>query len=137
MSIVSPNKVENIPLRPKMGGKSISFGDNAQVSGNVVVADSIKNSFNAAAQSNAPDELKTLLKELTTRVGEMTKAMPAEAAKETGENLEALVNESIKEKPRQKWYQLSGEGLIEAAKAVGDIGKPVVETVMKILALLG
>lgn len=66
----------------------------------------------------------------------MTAQMPEEQAKEVTQDLQNLTTEAAKDQPRQKWYQLSGQGLIEAAKTVGAIGKPVIESTKAVLGLL-
>jgi uncharacterized protein YjbI with pentapeptide repeats len=81
--------------------------------------------------------LEDKLKELAQAVSEMVRDMPDEKAKEIAGDLQTLVDEAGKDEPRRKWYELSGEGLIEAAKAVGSLGKPVIETTQAVLKLLG
>ena len=51
-------------------------------------------------------------------------------------DLKTLSDEMVKAEPRRKWYELSLEGIKEAAKAIGEIGKPVIETVTKLIPLL-
>ncbi len=103
--------------------KTIKFGNGATVSGNVVIADKIKESFNNVDSSNAPDELKKLLKELATAVDSMCKELPEEKAEQVTDDLQALTKEATKEKPREKWWELSVEGIKEASESVGEIGK--------------
>ncbi len=87
--------------------------------------------------ANLPENLEDRLKELTAAVENMVKDMPEDKAKEVTQDLQTLVDESAKENPRQKWYELSADGLIEAAKTVGTIGKPVVDTTQAVLKMLG
>jgi hypothetical protein len=119
--------------------KSIRFGDNTTVMGDftVTVAEKIENSFNKAVQSGVPDALKEQLKSLSTQVAEMVQKLPAKDAEDAARDLETLTHEAISPQPRKKWYSLSGEGLISAAKTVGAIAGPVITTVKAILALLG
>ena len=137
MSIVSPNKVESVPPRPKVGDKNFKIGDGATFHGNFVVADLINSSFNAVEKSTATDEMKGLLKNLTHQVGEMIKSMPEKDAKKVEKNFDMLVKEATSEEPDQQWYEVSAKGLVEAAKALGEAGKPILELVPKVLALLG
>jgi len=65
------------------------------------------------------ETLETKLKELSASVEKMIQNMPDNKAKEITKDLEILANEAVKDEPRRKWYELSGEGLIEAANAVG------------------
>jgi hypothetical protein len=45
------------------------------------------------------------------------------------------VSEAADAKPEKKYLQVTGEGLIEAAKAVAEIASPVIAVVTKILAI--
>ncbi|HEV7645223.1 MAG TPA: hypothetical protein VGO50_14865 [Pyrinomonadaceae bacterium] len=114
--------------------KVINYGTMGDV--NQVVADSISNSFNKVEKSGASDELKQKFKELNDQVAEMLKAMPAEKHEDVAKDLEVLTEEAASKEPRKKWYDLSAEGLIAAATAVGAAAAPVITTVKTILALL-
>lgn len=116
--------------------KNINIGDGATISGNVVIADAIENSFNTIHNANAGEELKTLLTQLTTEVKAIAEKLPPDEAEEVGDDLERFVEETTKDKPKRKWYSVSGEGIVEAAKAVGDAGKNILELVPKVMALL-
>ena len=37
----------------------------------------------------------------------------------------------------RKWYSISAKGVLEAAKAVGDAGVPLLSACMKVIELLG
>jgi hypothetical protein len=87
-------------------------------------------------QSSAPQELKAKLEELNRVVREMVKLMPEEKQREVAQDLKTLTDEATSGSPRKKWYELSAEGLIEAAKAVGETATPVITAVKAILALL-
>ena len=87
--------------------------------------------------STASDELKTSLKELADVVAKMCEKLSKEQAEDAGKNLEALTREATSEAPSKKWYQFSADGLIEAAKAVGEFATPVITTVTAISKLLG
>lgn len=120
-----------------MNNKSITMGDVINT-GNftVTVADTIERSFNTAAQSQAPDPLKEELKKLATQVAELAKQLPPEKAEEAARDLEVLTKEAVSPQPRKKWYELSADGLVEAAKTVAEIAAPVATTVTTILNLL-
>ena len=93
-------------------------------------------SFNRIASSELLDTTKDLLKQLTTAAGEMSKEMPPETAQQVASDVEALTKEATSKAPRPQWLQLSGKGLVEAAKNVGAIGVPVIVLVEKLLPLL-
>ena len=61
-------------------------------------------------------ELKKKLQELAEQVAEMVKEAPEETAERAARDLEALTAEAISKEPRRKWYELSAEGLMDAAK---------------------
>ena len=97
---------------------------------------SINNSFNKIAQSDAPDELKEHLEKLNDAVKEMIQRLPEAQQKQAAQDLQTLTDEALSEEPRRKWYELSAEGLIEAAKAVGEIAVPVITAAKAVLAFL-
>ena len=66
----------------------------------------------------------------------MTEGMPQENAKEVTQDLKTLTEEATKVEPRKKWYQLSGQGIIDAATAVGVAGKPVIDLTREVMRLL-
>jgi len=60
---------------------------------------------------------------LQKQVTQLIKALPADKQDEAPqivENLEMVVKEVTSAKPRQKWYSLSAEGLMEAVTYVKD-----------------
>jgi hypothetical protein len=63
--------------------------------------------------------------------------LPEKKRADVAQDLSNLVTEVTKEAPRRKWYELSAEGLIEAAKACAGMASPVIQTVKTVLALLG
>jgi regulator of replication initiation timing len=117
----------------------VVLGNNATINGpfNVVTADTIQNSFNSIAKSDASDELKQRLQELTVQVTELAKHLPSEQAENVARDLEAFAKEATAAAPRKKWYELSASGLVEAAKAVAGMAGPVTSAVKAVIALLG
>jgi hypothetical protein len=97
----------------------------------------IKEINQTITESGVSGELETELKRLTDSVEKMVADMPEEKAKEVSRDLQTLVTEATSDKPRRKWYTLSGEGLIEAARAVGSLGKPVIYFTQSVLKMLG
>ncbi|XOF33918.1 MAG: COR domain-containing protein [Candidatus Electrothrix sp. YB6] len=115
---------------------SIVIGDGATVHGNTIAGSTIQNSFNTIAESDAEPALKTELERLCQQVEQMLPELPEEKREEAAQDLDSLVKEATKETPRRKWYELSAEGLIEAAKACAGMAAPVTATIKGILALL-
>ncbi|GBC62947.1 hypothetical protein DENIS_3931 [Desulfonema ishimotonii] len=85
------------------------------------------------AESGAPDALKTQLEELTQAVQAMIADMPDHRAKRITDKLAEFSDEVSAPQPDRKWYSVSGEGLIDAAKAVGSLGNPVMKLVKAIV----
>jgi hypothetical protein len=105
---------------------NVQIGDNATFHGNFTVANSIQDSFNTLKQSSLPANVHSTVETLIKQVAEMSARLPADAAKQTADDLNAFVKEASSQQPRRKWYELSAEGLLDAAKAVGEVGKPVI-----------
>lgn len=124
-----PNSSKNNPAI------NIYLGDNSSV-GNLVVSRSITKSFNKIESSESPDELKRSLQELTGAVNAMMAKMPTETAEQVARDLEMFVSEAVSKSPRPQWYQLSIDGLKDAAKNIGEIGLPVLKLAAAVLALL-
>jgi hypothetical protein len=88
------------------------------------------------SQSAAPEEVQNLVKQLTEQVRLIATSVDQKKAEQMGSDLKTLSEEMTKAEPRKAWYHLTLNGLKEAAIAVGEIGKPIVETVTKLLPLL-
>lgn len=116
---------------------SINFGDHNVVHGDVVVAEQIQQSFNKAAAGADNGELRAYLKQLAVEVAELTRALPAETARECARDLEVLTTEALAPAPRKKWYELAAQGLLDAAGKVGEIAGKIIKIVTSVLAILG
>lgn len=125
--IMSQNKGDKFEVR---------IGDNANISGNLVVAKSISNSFNKVESSDLTHELKELLKELSVEVGKITEHLSKDEAENIADDLETLIDKTTCEKPKQKWWSVSIEGLTKAAENLGKVGTPVLELIGKVVPLL-
>lgn len=103
---------------------------------NVVIGDAIQSVTNTITQAPASDELKQALLQLTRTVEQMAAQLPKEKQQEVAQDLRTLTEETTKPAPRRAWYELSANGLIEAAQAVAGLGPPVVEAVKVVLGLV-
>ena len=112
--------------------------DNVSITGdfNVVTARSIENSFNKAANANVTDALRESLKALSVEVAKLVAKLPDHAAETAARDLETLATEATAKEPRKKWYELSAEGLVDAAKGVAEMAAPIAGAVKAVLALL-
>lgn len=114
----------------------VTLGDGNTFYGNFVVAKSIENSFNKAAEANVSDELRDLLKQLAGAVGKMSERLPEQEAQRVARALETLTDEATSQTPDQRWWEVSVDGLKKAAANIGEIGKPVLEIATRIAAIL-
>ena len=114
----------------------LKIGHNVKFMGDFVVANTIENSFNKVSSSAASEQIKEKLKEITEAVADMCNHLPEDEARAAARDLDSLTKEVISSKPRRKWYQINAEGLIEAAKTVGELGAPVITAVSSLLALI-
>lgn len=109
------------------------------ISAPITIADTVENSFNQLSESNVRDDIKSILEDLLIAVNELNKAVlpeQSEAAQAMVRDAEALIKETASAKPRKKWYELSIEGLKEAAESLGSVASPVLAIVEKIAGCL-
>ncbi len=108
---------------------------NSTINAPVFIAETIENSLNTIEKGNAPDAVKELLSELLARIANAGESL-GEGVDQLARDAESLSREASSESPRRKWYELSIEGIQDAAKAIGDVGVPILETTKKLLPLL-
>ena len=120
-----------------MTSYEIRFGNSSTFHGDLVVANLIQNSFNKVEQADVDDQIKERLKELSEYVADLVKELDADRARQVAQDLDTLSTEAISAQPRRKWYELSADGLIEAAKTVSRLATPITSTVNAVLKLLG
>jgi small GTP-binding protein len=119
--------------------KVIRIGDEASISAPIVIADTIESSFNTLMESAVDDDIKTLLSQLLREVTAVSKKVPqdkAEEARTLVRDTEALTKEVASSKPRHRWYEVSLDGLKQAAFSIGEIAKPVLDIVGRLRPLL-
>lgn len=119
----------------------IVFGDNAQlqVEGNfnVVTAETIEGSFNSAVNATGANaELKEALQALAVQTANLVQRLPANIAEQAAKDLKTLTDEALSKAPRKKWYTLSAEGLIDAAKRVAGMAESMAKAIAAVLKLL-
>jgi hypothetical protein len=87
-------------------------------------------------ESGANDDVKQLVSQLTARIAAIDPTVNPAKVRAMADDLKTLSDEVSKPEPRRKWYELSLDGIKEAAQTIGEIGKPVIETVLKLVPLL-
>jgi tetratricopeptide (TPR) repeat protein len=123
--------------------EELNMGDNmhANVSGTgnvVVVGKRMGNVTNTVNQSNASGEVKQLIESLTAEIKALAEKNPDDSPliEQMAADVETLSKEIASEAPRRKWYELSLEGLKEAAEAVGEVAAPILKIVKQLTPLL-
>lgn len=118
----------------KESSVNLNIGENI----NQVTAEKIKNSFNRASKATGiSDELKKLLMDLSQEVARIAEKLPDDQArKDVASDLETLTEEAIRPEPRCRWWELSLEGIKDAAKAVGEVGKTALYLAPSIATIL-
>lgn len=111
--------------------ENVTVGDIEQIA-----AQTIQNAFKTVERSNASQELKEKLTALTQAVAKMSEQLPSKAQERAAQDLKILTDEATSDEPRKRWYELSAEGLIDAAKTIGEIATPVIKTTKEIIAIL-
>jgi len=111
---------------------------NVTVSGDFtfVTAKNITNSFNKIGESNANDDLKEKLKVLAIEVAKLAKELPPDKAEEVTRDLDSLTSEAVAKNPRKKWYELSLQGILDAAIFVASMIGPISTAVKDVSSLL-
>jgi hypothetical protein len=87
------------------------------------------------SQAYATDDLKALLKQLAECIAELAPKIDAAHAERMGSDVKTL-SEEMKGLRRPPWYKLALEGIMETAKTIGEVGKPILEIAAKLLPLL-
>lgn len=130
INIVNQYRDNSMSTNIQMGNVTVS-GDFNQVT-----AATIQGSFNKVASSDAGAELREKLNALAVQVANLARQLPPADAEHVSKDLESLTSEALSKAPRQKWYELSADGLLEAAKTVAGMAEPVTQAVKAVLALI-
>lgn len=118
-------------------GHRVDVGPGAVISGNFVVATTIADSFKTViAEAKGTSELREELARLCSQMDGLMPALAEDKRTEVKKDMETFVTEATKAEPRRKWYELSAEGLIDAAKACGELALPIIATVQRIVSML-
>lgn len=132
---ILPSEEPNIPDQPYKGSASVTIHNYGTINNPQIQQGSTRSS-QTIASSNTSDEIKRLLDQLTEEVKKMSTALSEEQARQISQDLNVLVGEATSKSPRKEWWQLSADGLKKAATDVGEIGKPVLDLVARIIPLL-
>lgn len=131
--LTAPNVlIEELNMNTKTINNTIS---GSTINAPVAMAENIQNSFNTISEGSAPEEIKQMMEKLLSEISEAGVAFGGQSEM-VSKDAASLSQEVASEKPRRKWYELSIEGLKEAAKAVGEVGEPILKTLGTLLPML-
>jgi hypothetical protein len=106
------------------------------VTGSQLAIGQIQNVHQVVDAAPIGGELKELLAKLATATEALVDRLPSEDAELAADDLDRLVAEASADRPRPGFIRRAADGLLNAAKMVGDVGVPVIELVTKIVAVL-
>jgi len=114
----------------------ITIESGAQIHAPVTIADSIDRSFNQIASSDMDSGLAELLRELTTRITELTQHVPMEIGEQLTRDVATLTAEAASAAPRKNWCAMALDEVRKITTALGEVAVPVLTTVEKLSQLL-
>jgi hypothetical protein len=80
-------------------------------------------------QQQPPGAQRDLLEKLQGMVKKLVAILPEEKREETAGNLELMIKAATSSTPNRRWYEVSAEGLLDAAKWVADFSENIAETI--------
>ena len=140
--LVHIENVEHIGDTMMDNRKTSTVGDNKGI---VMTADTIRDNELAVDNRKAKRTIKEALssdevKALITLLDKELSKLPCDSnhTKRMGRDLKTIKEDMVDEEPRgQKWYEVTLDGLKEAAVAMGEMAAPIATTVAKLKVLLG
>jgi hypothetical protein len=116
---------------------SVNYGPRFQ--GNVTINGPIKDAFNNINNINTGSvegqTLQALLKALHDEVTKLVAVLPDAEAEQAARNLRNLTEAATAKKLDRRWFDVSADGLINAAKAVASLTAPVTSAVKAVVGL--
>jgi hypothetical protein len=145
LGVATPDSQVAVTLNPErlvataphvQNNVTINIAPGASFTGPVAVGQTVSLSYTSATTA-ADDELREQLQGLVLSVGKVIEALQTQPEKsEIAEQLSVFVEQAKKETPSRRLLKVTGDGLIEAAKAVLSLAEPVASAVTAILSLV-
>jgi hypothetical protein len=104
---------------------------------NIAQGQQIQQSLSNVKTSGASDEIKSTMEAIHNELVKLLPQLPAEDAEKATASFDRLSKAATEPKPDRKWWEVSASGLLEAANAVADAGKPLVGLLGKLFGLAG
>ncbi|MCF0065682.1 hypothetical protein MUK70_11425 [Dyadobacter chenwenxiniae] len=86
--------------------------------------------------ANSPTELKELVIQLSERIAALSSDIDTKTAETLGKDVKALSEELASTTPRKSWFSMAIESIKNVVVPLGEIAKPVLETIAKLTPLL-
>jgi hypothetical protein len=134
--IVENSHGKKVVIKVSDRRKIIELGQGVVVEGSVVVANKIQSSFNSVDLRYSNPKLNDALGELHRLVAELTTGLSDDQAELAAQDLIEIVGEIERPQPRPSFVRRAAESLV-ALSAATALANPIVDTVTKILTLLG
>lgn len=119
-----------------MNYKTITFGDGARVSAPIIIADTVENCLNQIQSGVSDDLVGELMEDLLREIAEAADSIPTEGSEELARDVKSLTDEISSGKPRKSGYEFFIQNIEKTAGIIGDVGKPILKTVGKLLPVL-
>lgn len=94
------------------------------------------NVTNSIQSETVPHEVSDLIQQLKSEMEKISDTADESQIRKMGKNLEALSKETANSEPDRRWYEVSLEGIKEAAEAIGGIAAPIMAIVAKLSPFL-
>lgn len=96
----------------------------------------ITNTINQrVAEASTSDDVKVLMTALAAKLGDIAPKLESSVAEQRGNDAKTLSQELSGAK-REPWFKLVLESLQTTAVSIGEVGKPILEIVSKLMPLL-
>ena len=129
--------IGELTVEKQLTNTKISFGAGNTFHGDVVAAANIEKSFNKAAEAT-DNRLQDALKTLTVEVGKLTEMLTDGTQQQTvSRRLNQFVEEAASPQPDKSVLQVTGAGLMDAAKTVAEMTPIIMTSVNGVLSLFG
>jgi hypothetical protein len=112
-------------------------GDVTLTGVNIALGDRIRQSNSNVKTSGASDAVKSTMEEIQNELVKLLPKLPPEDAEKATASFDRLSKAATEPKPDRKWWEVSASGLLEAANAVADAGKPLVKLLGTLFGLAG
>lgn len=104
---------------------------------NVAINSALTNSQQILQQASVDDDLQQTLEELHKAVKQLLPQLSPEQQSHAAESLEIFTKQATSPAPNRRWFEVSAEGLKEAAEAVAGAGGTLLGLITKAVGLVG